>query len=197
MIAYIRGKLQKLAPFSVIIETQGIGYEVFIPASLFAKLPQIGGDILLHTVFIIRENSQSLYGFAELREKELFDSLNGVRGVGPKLALSIIGHMPQNELYEALHQEDIRAISKIPGIGKKTAERLIVELRDKLSILFTEPSSKESSRQKPSVRDALSALINLGYNQAEAQKAVQKSLEEGINEEDLPALITRSLNYVR
>ncbi len=143
MIAYIRGKLQQLTAFSVTIETQGIGYEVYIPASLFSKLPQIGSDILLHTVFIIRENSQTLYGFADIREKELFESLNSVRGVGPKLALSIIGHMPQGELSEALQQEDVRAISKIPGIGKKTAERLIVELRDKLNLLFGETSSKE------------------------------------------------------
>lgn len=200
MIAYIRGKLQRLNPLSVIVETHGMGYEIFIPASLFYHLPPLGQDVLLHTAFVIRENAQTLYGFLDLKEKELFDILNGIRGIGPKLALSLIGHMPQQELHRAIGEEDIKAISKIPGIGKKTAERLIVELRDKLSILFGDlpiASKSKGTDHKPIIRDALSALINLGYTQAEAQKAVQMTLDEGVHDDDLALLITRSLNYVR
>lgn len=199
MIAYVKGELTFCAPGSVIIETGGIGYKISIPASVFGKLPNLNAFLFLHISHVIREQSQTLYGFLTIQERDLFEALMGVTGIGPKLALSLIGHLSLNSLCHAIANQDLSAISKVPGIGRKTAERLCIELRDKLSNLhFPEDCTSLATAlpkdaQSSKVKDALSALINLGYNQNTAQKAIKKTLDESTTELDLASLITFSL----
>lgn len=198
MYAYIKGTLVQASSGTVILEAGGIGYLIHIPASLYPLLPPLNSNLKLFTSFIVRELSQTLYGFMSSSECECFEILLGVSGIGPKLALSLIGHLNLSELHLAISSGNIQALSRTPGIGKKTAERLIVELRGKL------PASEECDLNyavtadpfSQKINDAMSALINLGYNQMTAQKAVKKSmsdLPEGIH---LADLITHALKHV-
>lgn len=201
MISYLKGKLVLATPLYILIDLNGMGYKVFIPANAFFNLPSINTELLLHTSFVIREYSQALYGFLQALERDLFEELMNVSGIGPKLALSIIGNIEINQLNRALQQHDKTTLSKIPGIGKKTAERLIIEMRDKIgSILPPNPSEYaielEKDPQAQMVQDAMNALINLGYNQVTAQKAIKKTLKEYPEGIDLPVLITHALKHV-
>lgn len=201
MYAHIRGTLVFASPVYVIIEASGIGYKVQIPASVHATLPKIGKELFLHTSFVVRELSQTLYGFTSEQERDIFEVLLGVSGVGPKTALSIIGHLSTHNLYDAISNNDIPKICKVPGIGKKSAERLMIEIRDKLPSLF--PSKPEQfmveakgTHHSQVVNDAMSALINLGYNQAVSEKAIKKSLKDLPESTDLATLITNALKNV-
>lgn len=200
MYAYIKGKLASATAPNAIIEANGIGYLVFIPANVFAKLPQIGAELILHTSYIVREQSQALYGFLSIQDRDLFELLMSVSGIGPKLALNICGHLSLTDLHRAIQQRDLVVISRVPGIGKKSAERLVVELGDKIQSLV--PAGHDAAVVYPSdpraqkIRDAMSALVNLGYNQATAQKAIKKALHEFSDEIDLTALITSSLQRI-
>lgn len=201
MFAYIKGKLVHSTPLHVVIEAQGIGYKVFIPASLYSNLPATGEDVLLHTSFIVRELSQTLYGFITDSERDFFEALIGVTGIGPKLALSLIGHMSVVGLYKAISHADTAAICKVPGIGKKNSERLIIEMRDKVGSFFTTSPSDfalqtHSDTGSQKISDAMNALVNLGYNQATAQKAIKKTMKDFPEEIDLGTLITASLKNV-
>lgn len=200
MYAYIRGKLVSANPSYATIDVQGVGYKVSIPHSVFGKLPQIESEVMLYTSFIIRENSQALYGFLSLQERELFDEILNVSGIGPKTALNLIGHLPLNDLHRAITNHEITLICKVPGVGKKTAERLIIEMRDKInSHLAHDPSDfaiKLPEGKGTLVRDAMSALINLGYNQNTAQKALKKTLSDLSEDVDLSTLITTALKHV-
>lgn len=189
MIAYIKGILTYTSVIHVVIEAQGVGYQVFIPASLYGKLPNMGEKLLLHTSFIVREQSQTLYGFLNAEERDLFELLLKVSGIGPKLALSLIGHMPTSDLCQAINSGDLATLCRIPGIGKKSAERLIIEVKDKL--LTTNITAENTL-----ANDALSALLNLGYQRSVAQKAITKTLEKSENTPDLSALITTSLKNI-
>lgn len=201
MFAYFNGKLIFSSPLDIIVEVSGIGYRIHIPASMYGALPMIGESVLVHTSFIVREHSQALYGFANPQDRDLFDALLGVTGIGPKLALSIIGHLSGHQLQLAISNHEITVISKVPGIGKKTAERLIIELRDKLPAMFPlNPAdfaiTRESNPQAMMINDAMSALINLGYNQNIAQKAIKKTLNDLSDDVDLATLITTALKNV-
>ncbi len=203
MYAYIRGTLIQSTPAAAVIETSGIGYRISIPANVFAKLPALGTEIQLHLSFIVREQSHTLYGFLSEQERILFDALLAVSGIGPKSALSLIGHLSLQDLHRAIHKGELNVITKVPGIGKKTAERLIIEMRDKVDqLLPPDPSdlaafhALHSDPAAQKINDAMNALINLGYNQATAQKALKKSmtdLPEGVN---LAELITHALSKI-
>lgn len=201
MYAFIRGKLAKASPLSVTIDCGSIGYQIFIPASAYSQLPQTGDQLLLYTSFVVRELSQTLFGFFSEQEKEIFEVLMGVSGIGPKTALSLIGHISTHNLFEAISNNDIATICKVPGIGRKSAERLIIEMRDKLPSLFSiKPSDFAiefaNDPKSKMIKDAMSALINLGYNQASAQKAIKKTLDSKAENIDLAELITNSLKNV-
>lgn len=201
MYAYIKGKLTFSSPVYAILESHGVGYKVFIPTNVFSRLPALHSEVLLHTSFIIRENFQGLYGFLAINELELFEAFQNVNGIGPKLALSLVGHMAPEDLHRALMNHDILALSKVPGVGKKIAERLVVELRDKLSTLFPNQASDYTIKlnldpKAQKINDAMSAMINLGYNQNIAQKAIKKTLQELSEDCDLGLLITSALKNV-
>lgn len=200
MFAYIKGILTQASPLYVVVEANGIGYQIYIPSSLLPKLPPLESPVQIHTSFVVRELSQALYGFLTTQDKELFEILIELSGVGPKTALNLIGNLPLPSLQQAVYSRDIPTLCKVPGIGKKTAERLIIELKDKLQTLSSIDASQfsvqlPSDPRSQTIRDAMSALINLGYNQVTAQKAIKRSLNDLPEDTDLASLITYALKH--
>jgi len=171
MIAHLRGKLLTKYPNQAIVETGGVGYDVTITVPTFAELPQVGSEILLHIHTYVREDVLALYGFRRPEEKQLFEKLIAVSGIGPKLAITVLSGMPADEMVAAIRGNDAARLTKIPGIGKKTAERMILELRDKLP-----PLGADAITAIPTLtavqEDVMSALTNLGYQRAAAEKTV-------------------------
>jgi holliday junction DNA helicase RuvA len=178
MIAHLRGKLIARHPNQAIVETAGIGYDVTISVPTFSDLPALGSEVALHIHTHVREDQLALYGFLRAEEKQLFEKLITVSGIGPKLAITILSGMAAVELGNAIRGNDLARLTKIPGIGRKTAERLVLELRDKLPIAGHEIVSALppfSAVQE----DVLSALLNLGYQRAAAEKALASVAKDG------------------
>lgn len=178
MIAHLRGKLLTKQPNQVIVETGNVGYDVTITVPTFAELPQVGTEIALHIHTYVREDVLALYGFLRPEEKHLFEKLISVSGIGPKLAVTILSGMPAEEMVASIRRNDIVRLTKIPGIGKKTAERMVLELRDKLP-----PLGVDSVTEIPTLtaveEDVLSALTNLGYERTRAEKATAAAAKNG------------------
>lgn len=179
MIGWLKGRLlEKHAP-ELLVDVNGVGYEVQVPMTTFYKLPE-SGPVELYTHFVVREDAQLLYGFASKSERSLFRSLIKVNGVGPRIALAILSGIEPQIFVSCVHNNDINALVKIPGIGKKTAERLLIEMRDRLKDWFMEgeailPGSTDAPRISLAnllVREAESALVALGYKPAEAAKMI-------------------------
>lgn len=195
MIAHIQGKVLEASPLKAIIEAGGLGYEVNVPVSTAEKIPAIGESCKLHLHAVYREDSATLYGFATREDRDFFRLIvEKVSGIGPKIAIAILSRMSVATLQTAIAQSDIALLSKCPGIGKKTAERLVIELKDKVSSITTSsPSSSTTdmpiSAQAPSAfQDAVSSLVILGYKATEADKLVRKAssqLKEDASVEEL------------
>ncbi len=168
MIGSLRGRLLSKRAGFIIIDVQGVGYEVAVPTSAMAALPEQGVEVFLHIHTHVKEDGIKLYGFTSGQEKQVFNTLIGVNGVGPRLALNVLSSLPGGAFQEAVQREDAAMLSKVPGIGKKTAARIILELKQKL------PAIAEVARDAV-LEDALSALVNLGYKKAEAGKAIEKA----------------------
>ncbi|OGQ53829.1 MAG: Holliday junction DNA helicase RuvA [Deltaproteobacteria bacterium RIFCSPLOWO2_02_56_12] len=177
MIAKINGTLERKVPGEVIINVGGVGYQVFIPLSVFYRLPEVGGAVNLYIHTHLREDALQLFGFLEHEEKQVFLSLNSVTGIGPKLAINILSGIPAEELARALKEGDQPRLVSIPGVGKKLAERMIVELRDKFLTMPAEEMGRSDGSQP--MRDAISALVNLGYRQGDAEKSVREITRNG------------------
>src|SRR5271170_4133702 len=171
MIAHLRGKLLAKHPNQAIVETAGVGYDVVITVPTFSDLPGVGSEVGLHIHTHVREDQIALYGFLRPTEKTLFEKLITVSGIGPKLAITILSGMAADEMVGAIRGNDIARLTRIPGIGKKTAERMVLELRDKLPAQGTEAITPVSSLSAME-EDVLSALMNLGYQQPAAEKAL-------------------------
>jgi holliday junction DNA helicase RuvA len=171
MIAHLRGKLLAKRPNQAIVETGGVGYDVTISIPTYSDLPAVGGEVALHVHTHVREDIIALYGFLRSSEKTLFEKLITVSGIGPKLAITILSGMAADEMVNAIRGNDIARLTRIPGIGKKTAERMVLELRDKMTIekAGEVPTAPAMS---PVEEDVLSALMNLGYQRVAAEKAV-------------------------
>lgn len=199
MIAHLRGSLQSKSPRYLILDVNGVGYEVTVPLTTFYELPDLGNTVSFHIHTHVRENALQLYGFRTPQEKELFVRLMGVNGIGPRLAINILSGISAGELVATVRQEDVARLTVIPGVGRKTAERIIVELRDKLAGLDVPGESDLPARQQKSTAvldDALSALLNLGYRRAVAQRAIDqacKILQRNITVENLLQECLRSL----
>lgn len=200
MIGRLTGKLlMKQAP-ELLIDIQGLGYEVLAPMSTFYQLPAVGDGVMLHTHLVVREDAQLLYGFASISERELFRALIKVNGVGPKVALAILSGVSADEFVLLVNRGDATALTRIPGIGKKTAERLLLDMRDRLKEWQVDPVAGAANQQgsmiegesQPDARmlaeEAETALIALGYRPAEATKMivrVQKDNPEVVRSEEL------------
>jgi holliday junction DNA helicase RuvA len=178
MIAHLRGKLLAKHPNQAIVETGGVGYDVTISIPTFSDLPAIGGEVTLHIHTHVREDLIALYGFLRPAEKRLFEKLITVSGIGPKLAITILSGMAADEMVSAIRGNDVARLTRIPGIGKKTAERMVLELRDKLA-----PEGVAESAVMPAMspveEDVLSALMNLGYQRAPAERALASVEKNG------------------
>ncbi len=199
MIAYLSGKILAKQANSVIVDVGGVGYEVNIPLSTFYDLGETGAPIQLTIHTHVREDALQLFGFKTLRERDIFLRLTSVSGVGPKLALTMLSGLSADELVSALRNGDLVRLVRLPGVGKKTAERLVLELRDKIAMLSTPesdaltPSASAAATSANTAReDALSALVNLGYQKIAAEKALKATLAEN-PDASVPVLIRRSL----
>ena len=178
MIAHLRGKLLAKHPNQAVVETGGVGYDVTISVPTFSELPAVGGEVALHIHTHVREDMIALYGFLRPSEKTLFEKLITVSGIGPKLAITILSGMAADEMVNAIRGNDIARLTRIPGIGKKTAERMVLELRDKLPV-----AAASDAAPLPTLtaieEDVLSALMNLGYQRPAAEKALSAVTKSG------------------
>lgn len=177
MIVAVKGKLAKSTPLSAIVEINGIFYEVNVPVTTAERLPHIGGEVFLHTLAIYREDSQTLYGFASASDRDFFKLLiEKVSGIGPKIAINILSRMSVETLRAAIESGDVTLLSKCPGIGKKTAERLVVELRGAFAnIQNLQGAQSAIGSVSSAAADAVSALVALGFKLADADKAVRSA----------------------
>ncbi|OGR00148.1 MAG: Holliday junction DNA helicase RuvA [Deltaproteobacteria bacterium RIFOXYD12_FULL_55_16] len=176
MIASLRGILFQKLPESLIVEVGGVGYEVYFPQSGHDRLPGVGEEVFLHIQAVIREDAFNLYGFLEPAEKEMFQLLNTVSGIGPKLAMHILAGISSADLARAILHDELARLTRLPGVGKKTAERLCLELKDKVRFVPEALSVSSPGLAAPDedarVHDALSALLNLGYPAVRAREAL-------------------------
>jgi holliday junction DNA helicase RuvA len=177
MIAHLRGKLLAKHPNQAIVETAGVGYDLTISVPTFSDLPAVGAEIALHVHTHVREDLIALYGFLRPAEKQLFEKLLTVSGIGPKLAITILSGMAADEMVGAIRGNDVARLTRIPGIGRKTAERMVLELRDKLPAVGTPAASIPVTSAIE--EDVLSALVNLGYQRPAAEKVLAAVAKDG------------------
>ena len=201
MIAFLRGTLLEKQPNSVIVDVGGVGYEVTIPVSTFTALPDAGREVSLRVHTHVREDAILLFGFTAAAEKQLFERLIAVTGIGPKLAVTVLSGLAVNDLAVAIRAGQTERLVRIPGVGKKTAERIVLELRDKLDGIGLPPGAAVQP-PKPSVltaveQDVISALMNLGCQRAAAETAIRKAVSAGVSSEDFEPLFRRSLELIR
>ena len=207
MIGRLTGELVEKSPPELLIDVSGVGYELEASMNTFYKLPDVGTFVTLYTHFVVREDAQLLYGFADKNERTLFRTLIKVNGVGPKLALTILSGISVQEFIRTVQHEDSTALVRLPGVGKKTAERLIIEMKDKLDRLEL-PTSVEADLSdfampivdtKPAVdyrTDAETALVELGYKPLQATKAIEKAVTELGESADTESLIRQALKMM-
>jgi len=193
VIGRLRGFLAEKQPPHLILDVNGVGYELEVPMTTLYRLPHVGEPVTLHTHLVVREDAHLLYGFFEKRERELFRELIRLNGVGPKLALALMSGLEVDELVRCVQAQDTSALTRIPGVGKKTAERLLVELKDRFKAWDTLPGTFALVSHGPNggepvataESDAVSALISLGYKPQEASKAVSAIKEKDLSSADL------------
>ncbi|MEL5324593.1 Holliday junction branch migration protein RuvA [Serratia ureilytica] len=194
MIGRLRGNILEKQPPLVLLEANGVGYEVHMPMTCFYELPELGQEAIVFTHFVVREDAQLLYGFNDKQERALFRELIKVNGVGPKLALAILSGMSAQQFVSAVEREEITALVKQPGVGKKTAERLVVEMKDRFKGLngdlfnsseISLPSAAEKAPEADAEAEAVSALVALGYKPQEASRMVSKIAKPGADCETL------------
>jgi holliday junction DNA helicase RuvA len=197
MIAVLRGTLLEKHPNQAIVDTGGVGYDVNIPVSTFTKLPEQGAEVRLHIHTNVREDALALYGFLTSDEKAMFERLIGVSGIGPTLAVKILSGLAAPDLINFIRRGEVDRLVRIPGVGKKTAERMVLELRDKLpAVTGLEPETPSLAALSPVDQDVLSALLNLGCARPHAEAAVRKAKAGGGLLEFEP-LFRRALELVR
>jgi len=194
MIAHLKGELIEKSPIALVVDVQGVGYEVFIPLTVYYELPECGATVSLYIHTRMREESLKLFGFLKEADKQMFELLTRISKVGPKIALAILSGMTGQELTQAVFHHDISTLSTIPGVGRKTAERLALELKDKLSELNLQPETAAANTPGNGLKDdAVSALVNLGYKKAQAEQALKKVWRDEAKP-SLEELIRDSLN---
>jgi Holliday junction DNA helicase RuvA len=202
VIATLNGRLMLRDPGRLIVDTAGVGYEIFVPLNTYYRMPSVGAEVELEIRQIVREDAILLYGFATSAEKQAFDLLMSVQHVGAKLALAVLSVLSPQDLAAAISHEDVERLDAVPGVGAKVAERIVRELRDKIGgLTLSAPermiaaSANGHANARPLVDDAVSALINLGYKHAEAKRAIDSV--DGFDDKDgLESLIRKSLAII-
>ena len=203
MIATLRGSVIEKSPNQAVVECGGVGYDVAISVETFGALPALGLEAKLFVYTHVREDQIALFGFAEVREKRLFEKLLTISGIGPKLAITVLSGIATDRLVGAIRAQDHGTLTKIPGIGKKTAERIVLELKDKLDeLVLAVPEAalpaRGGERMGVHGEDAVSALVNLGYPRASAQRAVEAALEkEPESGREFEVLFRAAMNAIR
>lgn len=190
MIGFLRGKLALKAPPLLMLDVNGVGYEVEAPMTTFYNLPVLGTEVMLHTHLVVREDAHILFGFSTEADRAMFRTLIKVNGVGPKLALAILSGQSAEEFHRCIHNNDTQALVRLPGVGKKTAERLVIEMRDRLPDLgeSVDATAAGADKMQPvnnPKQEAISALCSLGYKPLDAAKMVQHINIEGKSCEDI------------
>ncbi len=196
MIAQLRGRLAAKEPHRIVVDVNGVGYLLFIPLSTYYQLPDVMGEVTLHTYTHVREDALQLFGFHSLDERSLFELLQGVSGIGPRLATNILSGISVEDLVPALSDGNVSRLRAVPGVGKKLAERLVVELREKVGTLRlagTRLVAEPAPARDRLVEDVVSALVNLGCNRKEAQKAAEEARESLGAAAEFEALIRSAL----
>lgn len=193
MIGRIQGVLLEVDPPQVLVDVQGVGYEVELPTSALYQMPQVGNKVVLHTHYVVREDAHLLYGFPSKRERELFRLLIKVNSVGPKLALAILSSLEPTAFVRCVEDGNVTALTKVPGVGRKTAERLLIEMKDRIKdwvsgtddefSLFRKESAPATGQKE--LDEANAALIALGYKPAEAARAINGVAKEGMTAQEL------------
>ena len=201
MIAFLRGTLLEKHPNQAIVDTGGVGYDVTIPVSTYSALPDAGSEVRLRIYTHVHEDSLALFGFLTIEEKILFEKLISVSGIGPALGVKVLSGLETTSLISAIRNGSVEHLVRIPGVGKKTAERIVLELKDKLDMLPSgaQPppaAAKPQTALSPVEFDVLSALLNLGCQRANAEQAVRKARGEGAGD-DFEPLFRRALELVR
>jgi Holliday junction DNA helicase RuvA len=182
MIAFLRGRVIDKHPNKLIVDVHGVGYEVYVPLSTYYDVGDEGADVSLRVHTHVREDALQLFGFLTPLEQQVFERLIGISGIGPKLAIGVLSGIDPRELIGAVQRADVARLTAIPGIGKKTAERIVLELRDRLQQLAGAPSEAAAAPASPADRlrdDLVSALVNLGYHRPQAEKTVESTLKSG------------------
>ena len=195
MISYIRGVLDHKEPSRVIVDVNGIGYEIFVPLSTYEELPAVGSQVKLHTYHYVREDAVHLYGFLSLEEKEVFELVLSISGVGTKVALSILSFVSVDEFRRSIAGSDMKTLTKIPGIGKKSAERMVLELKDKIGKFRIDERVMEALSAEPS-NDAVAALLSLGTSQSTAEYAVYRVERLLGKEAEIEDVVTQALKLL-
>jgi Holliday junction DNA helicase RuvA len=186
VIGHLRGRLVRKAPPALILDVNGVGYELEAPMSTFYRLPELGSDVELHTHLVVREDAQLLYGFATEDERRLFRDLLRVTGIGPKIGLALLSGIDVETFMRCVESEDAAALTRIPGIGRKTAERLLIEMRDRIRALGQlPPAAARSSAGSGARAEAFAALVALGYRPVEVNRLLQGVEQEGAGTEEL------------
>jgi Holliday junction DNA helicase RuvA len=193
MIARLVGRLARKSPDALIVDVHGVGYRVMVSLNAFSALPAQGEPVELSIHTQMRENAIDLFGFLDEQEQALFGGLVGVSGVGPRMALNILSGMPTAQLVQALADGDVAKLVAMPGVGKKTADRLVVELCDRVRLICGRPADRPRAQDGLEI-EAVSALVNLGYRQPEAERTVRKAIE--VEKGDLAAVIRAALRHL-
>ena len=192
MIAYIKGTLAEKSPTRVVVEAFGVGYEMLVPLSTYDRLPRVGEEAKLLAAHCVREDDEVLFGFATEDEREMFGKLTGVSGVGPKIAVAILSGASIPELASAIARGDAKRLSTIKGVGKKTAEKICIELRDKVSALALSGAAG-TEKSSPVLGDAIAALRALGFNEETASKMVADAVARAADADDVGAIVKLAL----
>jgi len=193
VIGRVTGKLIYKQPPRLLIDVGGVGYELEAPMTAFYDLPESGSDVSLHTHMVVRDDAHLLFGFSEMRQRDLFRSLLKVSGVGPRVALAILSGLTADDLVACVNAGDAATLTRVPGIGRKTAERLIVDLRDRLDVTGSGDSTLAGATPLTPEQDAVSALVALGYRPSEATRAVRDATADDSGVEDLIRAALKSL----
>ena len=196
MITSLKGTLTEISPTNITINVGGIGYEILIPLSTFDKLPKVDSECRILTYLHVREDTLQLYGFKTHEERDLFKLLIGISGIGPKMGLTILSGMTTETLKNAIATEDTELLSKTPGIGKKTAQRMIVELKERIGGIIIKTTKPIPKEKEILLKDAIGALVNLGYKQLPAQSVLEKALAEVKGKIELEELLKKALKYL-